>query len=199
MRDDLVRAYGALSKALPQAFDLAKERDRREPVVVRHLLLQVPGVHKVAIDKLYAAGLASLDALCRSSVDDLVHVARLERDGADAISTRFRAYWSERASQSVLKAEEQARRRLSGLLEQLAVSHQEFQRAEADEDRERKRTARNARRTSALSINVLLAQLGEVDLVEELERSPTDRKIERIRTYVDRMARQKTQELEEAV
>ena len=188
-REALIRAHAALSAALPQAFDLVKERDQREPLVVRHLLLQVPGVHKVTIDKLYAAGLASLDALCRSSVDDLVQVGRLERDRADAISSRFRQYWSERAAQPVHKADDRARKKLATLLEQLANSHRAFQRAEADEDREKKRDARNARRATALAINVLLAQLGEVDLVEELERSPTDRRIERVRSYVDVMAR----------
>jgi hypothetical protein len=197
-RDGLLRAHRALSASLPQAFDLVKERDLREPLVVRHLLLQVPGVHKVTIDKLYAAGLASLDALCRSTVDDLVQLGRLEREGADAISNRFRQYWSDRAAQPVHKAEDRARRKLSTLLEQLASAHQAFQRAEADEDREKKREARNARRASALAINVLLAQLGEVDLVEELERCPTDRRIERVRSYVDLMARARLPQQKEA-
>ncbi|HEX4338054.1 MAG TPA: hypothetical protein VH062_19225 [Polyangiaceae bacterium] len=197
-RDALMRAHATLTAALPQAFDLAKDRDLREPLVVRHLLLQVPGVHKVAIDKLYAAGLASLDALCRSSVDDLVQLGRLERDGADAIASRFRQYWTERAAQPVHKAEDRARKKLATLLEQLGSAHQAFQRAEADEDREKKREARNARRASSLAINVLLAQLGEVDLVEELERSPTDRRIERVRSYVDLMARARLPQQKEA-
>jgi hypothetical protein len=197
-RDGLIRAHTTLSAALPQAFDLVKERDLREPLVVRHLLLQVPGVHKVTIDKLYAAGLASLDALCRSTVDDLVQLGRLEREGADAISSRFRQYWNDRAAQPVHRAEDRARRKLSTLLEQLGTAHQAFQRAEADEDREKKREARNARRASALAINVLLAQLGEVDLVEELERSPTERRIARVRSYVDLMARARLPQQKEA-
>jgi hypothetical protein len=198
-RDGIIRAHAALSAALPQAFDLVKERDQREPLVVRHLLLQVPGVHKVTIDKLYAAGLASLDALCRSSTDDLVQLGRLEREGADAILNRFRQYWNERASQPVHKAEEKARKKLATLLEQLGLAHEAFQRAEADEDREKKRDARSARRASSLAINVLLAQLGEVDLVEELERSPTERRIERVRSYVDQMARARPLQHQEAV
>jgi hypothetical protein len=198
-RDGIIKAHAALSAALPQAFDLVKERDQREPLVVRHLLLQVPGVHKVTIDKLYAAGLASLDALCRSSIDDLVQLGRLEREGADAILSRFRQYWNERAAQPVHRTEEKARKRLATLLEQLGLAHEAFQRAEADEDREKKRDARNARRASSLAINVLLAQLGEVDLVEELERSPTERRIERVRSYVDQMARARSSQHQEAV
>jgi hypothetical protein len=38
-------------------------------------------------------------------------------------------------------------------------------------------------------MNVLLAQLGEIDLIAELERSATDRRIERMRTYVDSSGR----------
>ena len=151
------------------------------------------------IDKFYVAGLVSFDALCRSSIDDLVQLGRLDREGADAILSRFRQYWNERAAQPVHKTEEKSRKKLATLLEQLGLAHQAFQRAEADEDREKKRDARSARRASSLAINVLLAQLGEVDLVEELERSPTERRIERVRSYVDQMARARSSQHQEAV
>ncbi len=51
-RDLLTGAYGRLVELMPAAFALSKERGRREPIIVRSLLLQVPGVQKVALDKI---------------------------------------------------------------------------------------------------------------------------------------------------
>jgi hypothetical protein len=184
-RTSLMAAYQRLASLLPSAFEFKAERDRREPLVVHHLLMQIPGVHKVTIDKLYAAGLASLEALCRSSADDLVAIGRLEMDSANAIIRRFQAYWRERTEEPLTKFEERTKRRLRELLTELGKAHEEFERAETEEDRERKRNARNTRRDRALAMNVLLAQLGEVDLVEELERSPTERRISRVQKYIE--------------
>jgi hypothetical protein len=188
-RERLLAHYEALARALPMAFDLKGERSRREPMVVHHLLLQVQGVHKLAIDKLHAAGLASLEGLGRSSVEDLMAHARLERDGAEGIVRRFQSYLRERTEQILERGEAQVKQRLLGLIDALGQAHQEFLRADADEDRAAKRRARVDRRARALEMNVLLAQLGELDLIADLERSATDRRIERMRSYVESSGR----------
>jgi hypothetical protein len=185
-RDRLLTEYRKLVEALPSAFDVKNERDRSEPIVVHQLLLQAPGVNKLAIDKLYAAGLASLDALCRASVEDLIALGRLEVESARAIVERFQSYWRERTAQAPQRAEEQTKQKLRALAEALRRAHEEFERAESDDDRERKRRARSERRSRALELNVVLAQLGEVDLVAELERSPTERRVERVLSYLER-------------
>jgi hypothetical protein len=184
-RTAIMNAYGKLVSLLPSAFEVKGDRDRREPLVVHHLLLQIPGVQKVTLDKLYAAGLASLESLCRASAEDLVAIGRVEEESAHAIVRRFQAYWRERAEEPIVKAEDRAKHKLRELVSGLAKAHDDFQAAEAAEDRERKRRARSERRERALAMNVLLAQLGEVDLVEELERSPTERRIERVRSYIE--------------
>lgn len=184
-RGGVMSAYAKLASLLPSAFELKGDRDRREPLVVHHLLLQIPGIYKVTLDKLYAAGLASLEALCRSSAEDLVAIGRLEAENAQAIIRRFQSYWRERTEHPLQKAEERAKQKLRELVAELGRAHEEFQRAEAKEDREAKRRARAERRARALAMNVLLAQLGEVDLVEELERSPTERRISRVRSYIE--------------
>ncbi len=185
-RDRLLTGYRKLVEALPSAFDVKNERDRSEPIVVHQLLLQAPGVNKLAIDKLYAAGLASLDALCRASVDDLIALGRLEVESARAIVERFQSYWRERTAQVPQRAEEQTKQKLRGLAEALRRAHEDFEQAESDDDRERKRRARSERRSRALELNVVLAQLGEVELVAELERSPTERRVERVLSYIER-------------
>jgi hypothetical protein len=188
-RERLLARYQALARALPQAFDLTGERSRREPMVVHHLLLQVRGVHQLAIDKLYAAGLASLEGLGRSSVEDLMAHARLERDGAEGIVRRFRSYLRERTEHVLERGEVHVKQRLLDLIAGLGQAHQEFLRADADEDRVAKRRARVERRARALEMNVLLAQLGELELIADLERSGTDRRIERMRSYVESSGR----------
>jgi hypothetical protein len=184
-RTSIMTAYSRLVSLLPSAFEVKGDRERREPLVVHHLLLQIPGVQKVTLDKLYAAGLASLESLCKASAEDLVAIGRVELESAHAIVRRFQAYWRERADESLVRAEDRAKHKLRELVAALAKAHNDFEEAEAAEDRERKRRARNERRERALAMNVLLAQLGEVDLVEELERSPTERRIERVRSYIE--------------
>jgi hypothetical protein len=188
-RERLLAHYEALARALPMAFDLKGERSRREPMVVHHLLLQVQGVHKLAIDKLYAAGLASLEGLGRSSVEDLMAHARLDRDGAEGIVRRFRSYLRERTEQVLERGEAKVKQRLLALIDELKQAHEEFLHADAEEDRSAKRRARFDRRARALEMNVLLAQLGEIDLIAELERSATDRRIQRMRSYVESSGR----------
>jgi hypothetical protein len=198
-REALLAEYGRLASVLPLAFDLQSHRQKREPLLVHHLLLQVPGLHKVAMDNLYAAGLASLDALSRSSVADLMGLGRLDADTAEAVFRRLQVYWRERTEEPLQKAQEQAKRKLQVLLDGLRSAHEEFQRAEASEDRASKRRARNDRRSRCLEVNVLLAQLGEVDLVEDLERSPTEVKISRVREYIERPSGAGRQAVQEAV
>jgi hypothetical protein len=188
-RKAILERYQKLEKALPEAFELKGERDRREPIVVHHLLQQIPGVHTIALDRLYGAGLTSIESLYSASVEDLVGLARVERDVADAIHKRFVAFYRERAEHPVERAQQQVKQKLLGLVERLGKAHDDFQRAEAEDDRAAKRRARMDRRSHALEMNVLLAQLGELDLVSELERSPTERRIERVRTFVAQSGR----------
>src|ERR1700722_19790625 len=62
-RDLLMASYDRLLGLMPHAFALDTDRTQREAIIVEALLLQVPGVRKVTIDKLYAAGLTSLEVM----------------------------------------------------------------------------------------------------------------------------------------
>lgn len=184
-RAALLAQYEKLTRSAPGIFDLQGDQDQREMLVVHHLLLQIPSVHKVTIDKLYGAGLSSLVALCRASVDDLLTLGVCDRESAERIVTRFQSYWRERTERPVQQNDVQVKGKLRVLLEQLTRAHERFQAAEAREDREQKRRARSERRARGLDLHVLLAQLGELELVAELERLPTERRIERMRSYLE--------------
>lgn len=186
VREALLEAYLPLSDAMPEAFDVQEERQQREPLLVHHLLRQVPGVHKITIDKLYAAGLGSLDALCDSSADDLVAVGRLDSTRAQGIVKRFKDYRTQHAVAPTEQEEPHglARQQLKVLLADLTVVQHSFLEAEVAEDRAAKRNARARRHELGLEIAVVLVQMGEVDLVEVLERSSTERKLEELRRYL---------------
>src|SRR5262249_44353741 len=91
-KDLLIGAYAKLLELMPLAFALEGERGRREPIIVRSLLLQIPGVKKVAVDKLYAAGLTSLELLYMAGAKELSETTGLEPDVATRIHERFQRY-----------------------------------------------------------------------------------------------------------
>src|SRR5439155_23268699 len=74
-RDALLAAYAPLVATLPRAFELDGERDRREPLVVRALLAQVPGLDPLMAQKLMAAGLGRLETLLTAKPDEIAAVA----------------------------------------------------------------------------------------------------------------------------
>ena len=61
------------------------------------------------------------------------------------------------------------------------------ERAEQDESSVRKRAARRGRETAVLELELLLAELGDLDLVEELKRCPVRSKIRRVESYLERL------------
>jgi len=184
-REALLREFEGASSGLPGALDVKSDRDRREPLLIQQLLALVPGMRKVAMDRLFAAGLSTLEAIGRASVTDLTSVGGLDPDVAAAVMNQFRAYARDRTERSPAKWGDEARRKLRALTEALGRAHEDLLDAESAEDRARKRRARAERRTRAIEMNILLVQLGEVDLVDELERSATERRIARIQSYVN--------------
>jgi uncharacterized membrane protein len=70
-RDGLLAAYTTLAELMPDAFGLEGERGKREAIIVHALLQMVPEMRKNTIDKLYAAGLSSLDTLFVAKADEI--------------------------------------------------------------------------------------------------------------------------------
>ncbi len=185
-RRSLLIGYDRLKEVLPAAFDIRSDRDRREPVIIDSLLRQVPGIHALCIDRLYAAGVTSLSAFYRARPADLCATAGIDPDLARAIVEHFEAYRIEREQSAPDRGRKSERNELRALIETLAQREREYREAEESEDRRRKRELRNERTALVQRLDLLLAQLGEIDLVNELKRIPVDRKIKRI----DRWLRQ---------
>jgi hypothetical protein len=184
-RDMLISRYERLIALLPQAFKLADERGRREPIIVHSLLQQVPGVHKVTIDKVYAAGVTTLAGLCHATASDLAQTTGIDHKLAAAIVAKFHGYWESRTQTAPEEAQMAAIGRLSRVIRTLEAKQEAFRAAESTDDIEKKRQIRGERNALLLDVNVILAQAGEVGLVKELERLAVDRKIARLSEYLN--------------
>jgi hypothetical protein len=183
-RERLLAAYARMMEVLPLAFELGSGR---EAMLVQLLLLQVPGVHKLTIDKLYAAGLHQLDAFLNARSDELAAVAGIGLPLAESITQHFRDYRQSFHSVLAEPVPAEERRRLAELVERLRGEHTEFERASAGwspEAHAEKRRLLGERRRTLSSIYVSLARLGEVERVDALKKMPVGRQLEELEEYL---------------
>jgi hypothetical protein len=192
-RDGLVAAYGKLSDLMPEAFGLDGERGRREAIIVHALLQQVPEVRKITIDKIYAAGLASLDNLFIAKPDEIAATTGMSESLAASIVEKVQRYRQEIASLTdATRAAE--KNHLAKLATELRELHEQFESvasAWSDDGHAKKKHLRQARAVALLQVKVLLARLGEVDRLAQLERLPFERKIEQLEGYLQEAGGQK--------
>lgn len=183
----LAAAYDKLAEVMPEAFRLDEERDRREPIIVQSLLRQVPEVRKVALDKLYAAGLTSLDMYYVAKPYDIAQAAGLHQVLAERIVERFAKYRDEVAHSTPDAVRSSELVQLEDLAERLASQTEEFEGASRSASKDAgaiKRRLRGERMSTVLEINLVLARIGAVDLVKELERMAFQAKVEAVRKFI---------------
>lgn len=184
-RESLKTAYRALVLILPDAFAVEHERDRREPTIVLSLLRQVPEVRQVALDKLYAAGLTSLEMFYKASASDVAAATGLSLEISENVVERFRRYRRESGSVAPGPRRTAERSSLEKLVKQLERQNEAFEasaknwRSGAD-----KRKARQEREQTLVDVQLLLARLGEVDLIERIERAAFQKKAEELRRFL---------------
>jgi len=186
-RDRLTDSYAGLIAVMPSAFGLDEEHDRREPIIVQSLLKQVPEVRKVALDKLYAAGLTSLSMYYVAKPYDIAEATGLSREVSARIIERFARYRDEIADLTPDATRSREHAHLAELTRRLAELNEDFEAASRDRPHraaDEKRRLRGARNETVLQIDVLLARLGEVALVERLERLPFHGKVAALDGYL---------------
>jgi hypothetical protein len=76
------------------------------------------------------------------------------------------------------------RKRLQRLIEELGQREAEFHEADAQGNAPMRRELRAQRNQLIEQIHLVLAQLGETDLLKELRRLPVDRKVQQIQRYL---------------
>jgi hypothetical protein len=188
VRDELVATYESLVELMPQAFTLDAERDQRESIIIHSLLLQVPDVRKVTIDKLYAAGLTTLEVFFLAKPEDLAATAGIPDWLAGKIVEKFQGYRNEMHAVSPDASRSAERAKLATLVGDLKSQQEAYERASSgwtEDAAEEKKRLRQARQETLLQIQVVLAQLGEVDFIHEIEKLPFERRIDRLTAYLD--------------
>lgn len=190
-RTRILDAYGRLVALLPQAFALARDRAQREAVIVQTLLLQIPDVRKVTIDKLHAAGLTSLDVLFGARADELAQVAGIPLVLAMRIVEAVARYRREVEESSPKDARAVEREKLAVLTARLREHHGAYEAAAngwSTEARAEKRARYLAREEAWLAISLLLARFGEVDTLQGIEKVPFAQRITRLTAWLEEAA-----------
>lgn len=184
-REALLDAYRPLIAAMPAAFALDEARSAREGVIVQSLLLQIPEVRKVALDKLYAAGLTSLDVYVMAKPAEISETTGLPIEVAKKISDKFRNYKKELESAKVDADRSFEHGRLAELAKALEKHQAAFEAAEQDGDSKKKREERKAREEVLLEVKVLLARLGETDRLANMDKLPFAQKVAELEAYLE--------------
>ncbi len=194
-KERLQGSYATLVTLMPQTFALGEERNAREAVIVHAILMQVPGVGRVTLDKLYAAGLSALDMLLVAKAGDVAHAAGLDLPLAERICERFQQYKREIMAAPKDEARTQEREHLVKMVQNLRRVHGDYERnAAALPDARTQRLKRQLRkdRDGALAeIQLHLARLGEVEVTKSLERLAFERKVEALEEYAQRSLEKK--------
>jgi len=180
-------AYQGLCRQLPDAFTPAAGSDGRRLVFLESLLLQIPELHRRTLTKLYAAGLSSLAQLSQARPDELSAVAGIELPLAKRMVEHVQRFEAERARVNPNDMKSQALERLRALLERLLQLQADFEQADIEESPDKKRVARRGREAALLELDLVLAEIGEVKVIEDLKRVPVQIKIRRVATYLDQL------------
>jgi hypothetical protein len=183
-------AYAPLVALIPEALALKDERNRREPIIVQSLLRQVPDVRKVALDKIYAAGLTTLQMFFVAKSGDLADATGIDHSLCQRIVERFQRYKREVAEARPDAQRSSEHAELRALAARLAEQNEAYERGSSWRGKAAdKRRIRRERAETILQINVVLARLGNVDLVNQLEKLPFGQKVQHIERYLDSVNR----------
>jgi hypothetical protein len=187
-RDIILAAYDKLVSVMPQAFALDMDRAQREAAILQSLLMQIPEVKKVTIDKLYSAGLTTLEAMLLATPGDIAATTGIDVLLAHRIVNRFRDYRDQVVAGVPDATRAQERDRIAKLTARLRMEHDAFESAArgwSREDQERKKTSREARARTLLDIQVVLARLGEVERLKEIEKLPFEKKLAHLESFLE--------------
>jgi len=191
-RDLLLGAWDDMNEALPEAFQTEEDERRRESVIIHALLKQIPDIGTVTFERLYGAGLTTLDALFLANKEDLSVTTGIPLHLCERICDRLQEHRREVDRLRRVMGMVERRQRLRMLLDEMRKRHEGFERAAAEEWSdlalaEEKRVHRQGRQMTALKIEVALAEMGELELVEQIQKLPFPGRIERLEEFIQQL------------
>ncbi len=187
----LMKAYADLEEFLPQTFQIPEDSESPEGIIINSLLKQVKGVGQGTIKKLFSIGMTSLDVYFVASPGDIAAAAGIKIWLAERICERFRQY--QQQLQQLSEAGNQESKRLheiSECLEELKRQQFLFKRATLEDwysqsDSSEKKRFRKDRQQVMWRLNVLLAELGQMELIQEIKNLVFEKRIERLQEFLD--------------
>lgn len=181
-RSRLLAKLEPLERWLPTK-DLATEKSGRERLILDQLIAQISGLHPSSRRRLEDRGFASLERLRAASAELLVQEIDLSPQHAEGLLAAFQSYYEERAERppALGRGLERCMSDALGALERSAV---EFDLACDTGDSERKRNARRQRAHAIAHTNLLLAELGESELIDQMVRCSVQERVERLRQWL---------------
>jgi hypothetical protein len=188
-RDLLLSCYDELIELLPETFVLEERDERRESIIIHSLLQQIDGMGHVTFEKLYGAGLTTLDALVLANKEDLSVVAGVPEWLCEKVCQKVQRHHEQLTGDAGDGGQSFLRARLAELVKELRTHHEIFEGACAEPTPSKeldatKRDSRRDRQACALRVNVLLAEMGNLDLIEEIEKLALGRRTEKLETFV---------------
>jgi hypothetical protein len=187
-RAAILSTHETLASLMPQAFALDLDRTQRESAILQSLFLQVPDVKKITIDKLYTAGLTTLEAMLLANPGDIAATTGIDEAVAKRIVARFREYHAQVQAGVPDATRASERARIAELTARLRREHEAYEIASKGWTREaevQKRELRDSRARTMLDIQVVLARLGEVERCKEIDRLPFERKLAHLETFLE--------------
>jgi|GEM_PF-1308057 hypothetical protein len=189
LRERILQHYQTLTEMLPATFVIDDTTLQSEGMIVNSLLKQIPEVGKVTIDKLYRAGLITIESFLVGAKEDLAIATGLPIWLAEKIIEKFKSYQQQLESGLAQGGKEGLLNRLEQLVRDLRDAHEAYEIATAEEASnpsavEDRRFYRQARQEAQLQINVLLAELGAVELANEIQRLSFEKRVERLQRFI---------------
>lgn len=181
-RNALLGKLKLLERWLPSR-DIATETTGRERLILDQLIAQISGLHPSSRRRLEDRGFASLERLRAASAEVLVQEIELSHQHAEGLLAAFQAYYAERAERAPAlgRGLERCVGDALGALERSAL---EYDQAYDTGDSERKRNARKQRAQAIANLNLLLAELGESELIDQMVRCSVQERVERLRQWL---------------
>ncbi len=188
-RELILERYAAMAEVLPDSFALGEQTVQRESIIIHSLLKQVPGVGHVTFERLYGSGLTTLAALFQASERDLVATTGIPERLCGLLCQRLREHHREVEAIQRAGGPSAFRKRLVERTAALKKSHGEYERVAESHSSDdavvaRKRGLLQERQLCAFQIEVLLAEMGEIELAEYLQKLPFERRIETLEEFL---------------
>ncbi len=181
----LLDKYQLLAEALPQVFRTGEEEQKREEIIVRCLLQQIRGVGRVTLEKLYKAGLGSLEALFLANHQDLSAATSIPATLCRRIVERFQQYRAEVESISADDTQSGYRSRLADLISALQCRQEKLDRSSSKRaSAAQLPTLRRQREQCFLQITTTLAELGELDFIQRIQGHSYRQRIQKLQEHL---------------